>query len=83
MAGWFDQMRYVSEPERELYLGDREEIDSHLFRTDVNGLCKMHCYLTLSKHNLLIDTAGLTLEEICSLLPLSVTLCLNESINQN
>ena len=43
----------------------------------------MHCYLTLSKHNLLIDTAELTLEEICSLLPLSVTLGLNESINQN
>ena len=62
---------------------EMSEIDSHLFRTDVNGLCKMHCYLTLSKHNLLIDTAGLTLEEICSLLPLSVTLCLNESINQN
>lgn len=43
----------------------------------------MHCYLTLSKHNLLIDTARLTLKEICPLLPLSVTLGLNESINQN
>ena len=24
----------------------------------------MHCYLTLSKHDLVIDTAGLTLTEI-------------------
>ena len=33
----------------------------------------MHCYLTLSKHNLVIDTAGLALTEVCSSLLFNIS----------